>query len=208
VSSNETTPTHYELLGVSRKASGVEVASAYRAAKQAWDPQSLAVYSLYSHNELSAINHQLDEAYRTLSDPFLRARYDAALAGQEPTGPAAMGTPTLSEVSPGEEQMAQEEAPHELDPALLEEIEQTDCFDGPLLARIRQAKGISIEEIADRTKIGRNHLREIEAEQFSRPIAAVYLKGYLKQYALVIGLDPDRVLSTYPSLQNHGNWVG
>ena len=70
-------------------------------------------------------------------------------------------------------------------------------FSGPLLRQIREASGVELREIAARSKIGMAYLVALEGEVFTKLPAAVYVRGFLAQYARALGLDADRVQQTY-----------
>lgn len=63
---------------------------------------------------------------------------------------------------------------------------------GARLRHAREAKGLSIEEVAGRTRIRERIIRAIECDDTDR-IAPVYLRGYIKSYAAGLGLDPGEV---------------
>ncbi len=68
---------------------------------------------------------------------------------------------------------------------------------GEYLKRERQLRQISLEEIADGTKIGIRMLRAMEADQWNELPAEVFIKGFIKSYAEFIGLVPGEVLLRY-----------
>jgi len=57
--------------------------------------------------------------------------------------------------------------------------------------------GIELREISERTKISTAYLGAIEGEEFERLPAPVYVRGFLVEYAKMLGLDVTRVLETY-----------
>jgi cytoskeletal protein RodZ len=65
------------------------------------------------------------------------------------------------------------------------------------LRRERDLRGISLEEIADETKIGIRFLEAIESGRLDIIPGEFYRRACLRAYALHIGLDADRVLSSY-----------
>jgi cytoskeletal protein RodZ len=65
------------------------------------------------------------------------------------------------------------------------------------LARRRQKKGVSLELIAERTKISLHNLRAIEAEEFEKLPGGIFSTSYLRQYASVVELDPNELLARY-----------
>jgi flagellar biosynthesis protein FlhG len=70
-------------------------------------------------------------------------------------------------------------------------------FSGPLLRQIREAIGIELREIAEKSKIGMAYLQALEGEVFNKLPAPVYVRGFLAEYARALGLDAERVKSTY-----------
>jgi hypothetical protein len=70
-------------------------------------------------------------------------------------------------------------------------------YDGDALRRIRVSLGIELDEIATITKINEQHLRSIEANDYEVLPAPVYLRGFLKQIAKCLSLDPAGVADSY-----------
>jgi hypothetical protein len=70
-------------------------------------------------------------------------------------------------------------------------------FSGGVLMRLRESKGISLEQIAQRTKISMTHLRAIEANQYDKLPARVYVRGFVSQYARFLNLPQERVCESY-----------
>ncbi len=68
---------------------------------------------------------------------------------------------------------------------------------GPLLRQQRQSLGLSLEEVAGRTRIRTRHLAALEDERFDTLPGEAYLVGFLRSYAQALGLDPDGVLHRY-----------
>ena len=68
---------------------------------------------------------------------------------------------------------------------------------GEALQRAREAKGLSIDDLARTTKISRSVLLALEADDSAHLPAPVYTKGFLKAYAREVGLDPDRTAAEY-----------
>ncbi len=61
----------------------------------------------------------------------------------------------------------------------------------------RVDSGISLEKIADTTKISMRFLRAIEDEEFEKLPGGVYDRSYLRQYAAAIGFDEVKLLALY-----------
>jgi len=68
---------------------------------------------------------------------------------------------------------------------------------GQYLQRQREAQNISLEDVAQRTRIKLTYLKALEEEAFHRIPAEAYCRGFLRCYAKFIGLDPSGVLALY-----------
>lgn len=64
---------------------------------------------------------------------------------------------------------------------------------GALLKRERERRGISIRDVMDATKISRRNLAAIEEGQVGSLPHPVYLKGYVRNIAWMVGLDADEL---------------
>lgn len=64
---------------------------------------------------------------------------------------------------------------------------------GALLKRERERRGLSLRDIMDTTKISRRNLSALEEGQVNLLPHPVYLKGYIKNYARLLDLDPERL---------------
>lgn len=65
------------------------------------------------------------------------------------------------------------------------------------LSRSRKRAGISLEEIAEGTKISLRFLRAIEAEEFEKLPGGIFATSYLRQYAAAIGYDEEALVAHY-----------
>jgi cytoskeletal protein RodZ len=70
------------------------------------------------------------------------------------------------------------------------------------LSRLRKKAGVSIEQIADSTKISLRFLRAIEAEEFEKLPGGIFSTSYLRQYAAAIGYDEAELLSHFDRKMN------
>src|SRR4029078_6970399 len=77
------------------------------------------------------------------------------------------------------------------------EISAGTEYSGPLLRQIREAVGVELREIAERSKNGMAYLSAVGGESVHRLPAAVYVRGFLVEYARALGLDSERVKQTY-----------
>ncbi len=65
---------------------------------------------------------------------------------------------------------------------------------GSYLRRERELRKISLEEVAEQTRVKIDYLQAIESEHFERLPGMTFARGYLKAYAAYIGLVPEDVL--------------
>ncbi len=184
---------YYELLDIPTDAGNMDIIHAYRQAKLAFRPDSLAAYSLFDEAEIERLTGQIEAAYETLSNPEKRRAYDASLGlrpkTDEPAGPEAH--------APGKVVDMAKASPAGMRYRMAVATE----FPGSFLREIREFRGITLEAIAEHTKISKTYLKAIEDEDEAHLPETAYLKGYLRQYASEIGLDAERVLRHYPPLQ-------
>jgi ribosome-binding protein aMBF1 (putative translation factor) len=73
-------------------------------------------------------------------------------------------------------------------------------FNGELLRRVRESRSMSLQQLAERTRISSKHLENIEADRYSALPVTVYLRGILMNIARELNLDPLRVSRSYLSL--------
>ncbi|MDX2015441.1 MAG: helix-turn-helix domain-containing protein [Myxococcaceae bacterium] len=70
-------------------------------------------------------------------------------------------------------------------------------FNGDLLRQVRMARGLSLLQLSERTRIGVRHLENIESDRYDGLPALVYLRGMLMNVARELGLDGLRVSKSY-----------
>ncbi len=73
---------------------------------------------------------------------------------------------------------------------------------GSYLREVRESKGIDLKEAADVTRIGRNYLAAIEDDEFDKLPSAAYVKGFLRAYAVYLGLSGDEVVAMLEMSRN------
>jgi cytoskeletal protein RodZ len=65
---------------------------------------------------------------------------------------------------------------------------------GTRLRRAREAAGLSITDVAARTRIAERHLATIEAGKFNALASRAYAIGFTRNYAREVGLDEEEIL--------------
>lgn len=73
---------------------------------------------------------------------------------------------------------------------------------GDKLRREREMRRITLDEIAESTKISRRHLESLEKEDFASLPGGVFNKGFVKAYARYLGIDEDQAAADYAAVAN------
>lgn len=68
---------------------------------------------------------------------------------------------------------------------------------GATLQRAREAAGYSIADVAERMRLSRRHIENLEAERFDLFPVSVFLRGYLISYARLVRVDAAPLLEAY-----------
>jgi len=61
----------------------------------------------------------------------------------------------------------------------------------------REARGVSLAAVAESSKISTRYLEALEGDRFDSLPAPVFVRGFLREYARVVGLDGDEVVNFY-----------
>ncbi len=75
---------------------------------------------------------------------------------------------------------------------------------GECLKKVREKNGLSLEQVTSRTRIPASHLHALESEDFANLPAKVFVKGFVRSYAKVLGLDEEETLQRF--LEASGNF--
>lgn len=84
---------------------------------------------------------------------------------------------------------------------LKDQIEKMKSF-GKLLKEERELRGITLEEVADYTKVNLRYLKAIEEDDLKSLPAATFIRGFLKSYAKFIGLNPEETVFNFDQFVN------
>ena len=68
---------------------------------------------------------------------------------------------------------------------------------GSYLKHERELRGVPLEEIAAVTKVHIRFLEALENSEFDQLPGEVFIKGYIRSYARVIGLDSEEMVTAY-----------
>src|SRR5262245_24805646 len=68
---------------------------------------------------------------------------------------------------------------------------------GEFLSRARRARGLTLQQIAETTKIPLRHLEALERDEFAALPGGMYRRAFVRAYAYAVGLDPGVALARF-----------
>ncbi len=169
----ESLQASYDLFGLSDGANMVEVEKAFCELRNLYSEESLATYSL------------LDDAERQEKLESLQEAYDRILQSHYPP------PKTVVDPEKGAEPVAAESQKIRIDADLQQ-------MPGLYLQQSRKALGLSLRDVAERTKIRSSFLQSIEEQRFDFLPAPVYLRGFLREFARMVNVpDADALIEAF-----------
>ena len=196
--------THYEMLDLPAAATPFEVRKAYKRALEVYSEDSMVIYSLFSAEERKEIRVRLDEAFATLSNEKDRHEYDQRLIqqgvikeGSQYRSIGEKGAAAGSDGSADTLSQPEGEKPQGMENPVVKEILSGEDLTGMDLKRLRTEMGVSLEQIAEWTKIRPGMLQSIEEDRFYDLPSRLHLKSFLKAYVQYFHLNPESIVSRY-----------
>jgi DnaJ-class molecular chaperone len=208
---NFTRLNYYEILDIKPNAAALEIRSAYNAALQIYQTDSLVSYSFFSPEERKTILALLDKAYFTLMNEKEREVYDNELIRSGSINAAEMSPAVKSPVSifdmsrqkdnSGILKIQNAELKEKVSQnQRIREILLQQGISGADLKEIRNELGVAIEKIHQETKIRIDYLNNIEDNNIEKLPPAVFLKGFIKAYLKCLHIEPaDEISARYMS---------
>jgi curved DNA-binding protein CbpA len=212
---------YYEVLEIEPNATPQQIENAYIRSRNAYSGDSVALYSLMTKDECDSILGQIEEAYSVIGFPEKRREYDR-LRGFNQIGLNNLKKVEKIHTVHSIEDRAKDEIQYEdfgsnlieakvskltaqkkfgleYQESLEMERKIRDCNDysGIFLKELREYKNVTMERMAEMTRISKTHITAIENDDVAKLPADVYVRGYVYQYAKVLKLDPDRVATSY-----------
>ena len=199
---------HYEILKIPMTSSYYEIKRAYKEVLALYHEDSIVTYSLFSKEERDQLLDNIEAAFFTLANDQKRAEYDQMLidSGQvEPSMPSREKQSKDVSLSPthagvNENQLSsrvKEEFLKEEMRLLSDEILSKDHLSGDDLKKLRNAFDVKLQEIQYITKISASVLMALEENRFDELPPDTYLKSFLRSYAKVLQIDPQKVIDGY-----------
>lgn len=185
---------YYDVLEIEMSATPAQIEQAYLRARNAYSGESVALYSLMTRDECESILGQIEEAYSVLGFPEKRKEYDRLRGYNQ--GPVTGTYTETTDVSRKREVQYEDfgsnlieakvskitaqkkfglefQEDNEMDRKIRECVE----FTGAFLKQIREYKNVTIERMAEMTRISKTHICAIENEDLSKLPAEVYVRG-------------------------------
>jgi hypothetical protein len=195
---------HYELLDLSFGVTSFDIRQAYKAALELYSEDSMLTHSLFSAEERKEILAGLDEAFATLINDETRQTYDEMLVQKGVLKRGGSDKDPGKSLSAERSDRSTEPTPQEnggkppaMDNPVVIEILSREVLTGKDLERLRMELGVSVDLIAEGTKIRPGMLRCIEEDRFSEFPSRFHLKSFLKAYAKYMHLNPESVVERY-----------
>jgi curved DNA-binding protein CbpA len=212
---------YYDILEISSAAAHHEIVLAYQRAKDAYSPDSPALYTMFSKEEAAELRKLVEEAFLVLGNQTKRKEYDMILVAREKRT-QVMHLPdlgTIPEATTSPQSMRHTPAPapavlptnvpdgfaktrlsvYEVKPDVEKEIAEQTIFDGPFFRKVRQYKNINLDQLSKETRISRSYLAAVEADDFDALPAPVFVRGFVAQMARILGLSEAATMTSYMS---------
>lgn len=74
---------------------------------------------------------------------------------------------------------------------------------GDMLKTARQRTGMSVDEVARALYLTRSKVHALENDDYEKLQSRVFIKGYLRKYAPLVGLDGEQLVQNYEKLTSH-----
>jgi curved DNA-binding protein CbpA len=193
----------YDLLNVRIDASPKDIENAYLLAVATYHQEGLASYGVLGDNDRGLMLDRVEEAFQTLRDPEKKKAYDPlVLAGHPEFQQRAYfrrSTRRLEIEDASEVEKLWDKIKAVVSPAWRrgdgreqERLPQDFYYYGDYLKKVREKRGLSREDIAERCGISPAQLESLEEESFPSLFHGEELLEGLKRYAKCLGLDSEK----------------
>jgi hypothetical protein len=212
---DEPTNQDWAVLDLKPGARPAQVQRAYQRRRALYEREALATYTLLSEAERGEMLERIDRAYRRIMgqrpgsmtrpsisrDPRLHDRRPPMAQRSDPVAPAPPATTREVATPPARAVTTPPSArPRTGAPAGRPEAPEPDPArePGAYLRYHRQRLGISIQAVADETKIRTLQIEKIEEECYRGLPATVYVRGFVIQYARFLGVpEPEDLAASF-----------
>lgn len=205
---------YYEILKIPMASSYFEIKRAYKDALSLYNEDSIVTYSLFSKEERDKIIEDIENAFTTLTNDKKRAAYDQMLVD---SGQVETLIPSREKQYSSAPQSSTHESVNEIQlysrvkekrltedvKSLSDEILLKERLSGDDLKKLRKAVDVKITEIQHITKIRTSVLKAIEENRFEELPPDTYLRSFLKSYAKILQINPQKIIDGYLKTISH-----
>ncbi len=199
---------YYKILEIPVNSSPFDIRNAYRDTLEIYREDSMATYSLFSDDERESILDTIENAFLVLIDEKKRADYDKMLLDTGEIEPSALTDKPekkpkpifLSDKSINQEaffKRVKERAQEKDIIKIRDEVMSKELISGNDLRKLREVLGIELDEIFKTIRISISMLEAIENNKFENLPSLIYLKNFLKSYAKLLCLEPQKIVEGY-----------
>ncbi|HMV71854.1 MAG TPA: helix-turn-helix domain-containing protein [Pseudomonadales bacterium] len=79
----------------------------------------------------------------------------------------------------------------------------TECGPGERLRAARETAGLSVAEVAEELQLLQSFVRALEQNSYERIRGDTFVRGCLRNYARLLGLDPQEIVDAYLQARAH-----
>jgi len=113
------------------------------------------------------------------------------------TEPSAVEPPRGPELRQAEPAPAGQTESPSSPPPTEPDLEQVEEWTGERIRLVREARGFAMERMVETTRIRRSYLAAIEADDFAKLPAPVFVRGFLQQIARELRIPAERLMRSY-----------
>ena len=77
------------------------------------------------------------------------------------------------------------------------DLEKARLTPGELLRSQRETLGLSVQHVADTLNLTMHFIRSLESDSYDKLPGDVFVRGYIRSYARLVGLDPDQLIEIF-----------
>jgi curved DNA-binding protein CbpA len=187
---------YYELLNLERTATQEEIERAYLLGIAAYRPDSLASYGLVPGEDRGLILTKIEEAYQTLRYEDKRKEYNDRLSKEQPAyEPRARFRKSVQRLEIGcahEKKGLFRRLKKFLFPQKKKKIDPDEptLYRGEYLKGVRENRGLSLEAVAQATRLSIPMLKALEEESYDTLPQGTDVPSLINHYARALGLNP------------------
>lgn len=201
----------YDLLNLRPDASPKEIENAYLLAMATYHEEGLASYGVLSAEERQLVMERIEAAFQTLANPETKKAYDSSILQTRPEFQQRAyfrkSTDKLEIEDASEEKKFWDRVKSLFTPPWRRKKkgnhkdkqdgkdwlkqESDHYYYGEFLKRVREKRGISLEQIARDCKISLTYLQALEEEDYNALPNGKDLHRLLNRYARCLGLDSE-----------------